>query len=536
MGSVRRRLAAVAAVLLAAGTLASCASSASAPRAGHHGRASSTTGPSTSSVPGTSSTVAAPGAASENLLTYGYGNARDGSGPESPSLAGIGRSPRWRQDLSAGVYGQPLVDGHLVVVATEDDFVDAFDTTTGKRAWSFSIGKPAQQSAVQSAPTLSSSCGDVYPLGITGTPVIEAAPNEIFVAGEVQRAGTSGWTGIEHIMASATFTSAGARIRWIREIDPPGAGSRYIIPAEQQRSSLTLTGGRVYAEFGGLSGDCGRYVGYVVSLAVSGSGSLAYFRVPTTREGAIWAPGGAAVGSHGELYVATGNSANESAGQPFDYGDAVIGLTSTAGGLKVDSYFAPSNWRALNVKDRDLGSAGPVVLPGGKLIFEVGKTPPDGVSTGYLLAAASLGGLGRPLYSGAVCPNGGSVFGAEATAELTLNGRHVTYIYVPCPSGTVALTLKGDTAAPSFSVAWVAPPAAGGNGPPILAGGLVWSLATGADGGSGGPALYGLDPRTGALVVARTTAPVEHFSTPGAGDGEIFVPTTNGLEAFAPTS
>jgi hypothetical protein len=533
MGSLHRRVAA--AVLALGALLAGCASPGAAPEGQQRARASSSTGPPPSSGRATSSTVATSGA-SENLLTYGYGNARDGTGPNSPSLGGIGRSPRWRQVLSAGVYGQPLVDGRLVIVATEDDVVDAFDTATGKRAWSFSIGDPAQQSAVQSAPTLSNSCGDIFPLGITGTPVIDPTTSEIFVAGEVQRAGTSGWAGIEHVMAAASFTFTSARTRWIREIDPPGAGSRYLIPAELQRSSLTLTGGRVYAEYGGLSGDCGRYTGYVVSLPVTGSGPLACFRVPTSREGAIWAPGGASVGQNGELYVATGNSANESAGQPFDYGDAVIGLTSRAGRLEVDSYFAPSGWRAFNLKDRDLGSAGPVVLPGGKLIFEIGKTPPNGVSTGYLLDPAALGGIGNPLYSGSVCPDGGSVFGAEATTELTVKARHVTYIFVPCPSGTVALTLKGSTAAPSFSVAWVAPQAAEGNGPPVLAGGLVWSLATGANGGGGGFALYGLNPRTGALVVARATAPLEHFATPGAGDGSIFVPTTDGLEAFAPAS
>ena len=485
-GCVRRRLqpvaATVAAAVVAAGALAGCAPSGSAAPGRRHPGSTSATSTTRSSTAGAGSgTVAAPGSASQNLLTYGYGNARDGTGPETPSLAGIGNSPSWQQRLSAGVYGQPLVDGHLVVVATEDDYVDAFDTATGKRAWSFSIGNPAQQSAVQSAPTLSSSCGDVFPLGITGTPVIDAPMNEIFVAGEVQRAGTSGWQGIEHVMAAATFNSTRATIRWVRQIDPPGAGSAYIVAAEQQRSSLTLAAGRVYAEFGGLYGDCGRYQGYVVGLPTTGKASLGYFRVPTSREGAIWSTGGASVGLHGELYVATGNSANESPSEPFDYGDAVIGLTPAAGSLKIAGYFAPSDWPALNAEDRDLGSAGPAVLAGGRLIFEIGKTPPDGVSTGYLLDAASLGGLGRPLFTGAVCPNGGSVFGAEATANLILHGRHVTYIYVPCPSGTVALVLKGSTAAPSFSVAWVAPAsAASGNGPPIVAGGLVWSLATGA--------------------------------------------------------
>ncbi len=118
-------------------------------------------------------------------------------------------------------------------------------------------------------------------------------------------------------MVAATFGAKGAKVDWVREIDPPGAGTAYLVPAEQQRSALTLAGGTVYAEFGGLSGDCGRYQGYLVGLPVTGAGPVGYFRVPTSREGAIWAVGGASVGPSGELYVATGNSANESPERAF---------------------------------------------------------------------------------------------------------------------------------------------------------------------------------------------------------------------------
>jgi outer membrane protein assembly factor BamB len=107
-----------------------------------------------------------------------------------------------------------------------------------------------------------------------------------------------------------------------------------------------------------------------------------------------------------------------------------------------------------------------------------------------------------------------------------------TVIFVPCPSGTVALAVKKG-AHPSFTRIWEAP-AGNPNGPPILAGGLIWAISTGSDGGGGGNDLYGMDPSTGKVLVTESLAQVDHFVTPAAGDGEIFVGTTDGVEAFRP--
>jgi len=477
------------------------------------------------------------GARTGNLLTYDYGNGRDGLDTVDASLAGISKRAAWTRSLPGGIYGQPLVIGNQVIVGTEDDVVWGLNGSTGAIEWHFTVGSPVTAVTARATPGLSG-CGDIFPLGITGTPVIDGSHSaqghsEIFVAGEVQRPGTSDWQGIEHVLMAATITGTSATVLWSHQIDPPGAGSTYLIPAEQQRSALTLSGGRIYVDFGGLNGDCGNYQGYVVSMAESGQGVLETFKVPTSREGAIWSTGGASIASGGELFVATGNSANTSSGQPFDYGDAVIGLSP--GLTAIDSYFAPSNWYALNAADLDLGSGGPIQLPGGKLIFEIGKRETNGVSTGYLLDPTALGGIGHPLFSGPVCSNGGSVFGADAAQAVTVGGRSVTYVYVPCPSGTVALTIGGSASSPTFSVAWRAPSGVESNGPPILAGGLLWALSTGADGGAGkNQTMYGLSPLTGKLQVDRLVTPVEHFATPAAGDGRVFVAGQQGVEAFAP--
>jgi hypothetical protein len=59
-----------------------------------------------------------------------------------------------------------------------------------------------------------------------------------------------------------------------------------------------------------------------------------------------------------------------------------------------------------------------------------------------------------------------------------------------------------------------------------VAGGLVWALDW------DGAALYGMNPVTGHVVVHRTTDDLEHFATPGVGDGMLLVPSAGGVEAF----
>jgi hypothetical protein len=86
---------------------------------------------------------------------------------------------------------------------------------------------------------------------------------------------------------------------------------------------------------------------------------------------------------------------------------------------------------------------------------------------------------------------------------------------------------------PTFSVKWTAS-SGNPNGTPIVAGGLVWALATDADGGGGPSDLYGMNILTGKVEVAVGVRAVEHFATPGAGDGMIFVSSQTGVQAFKP--
>jgi hypothetical protein len=201
----------------------------------------------------------------------------------------------------------------------------------------------------------------------------------------------------------------------------------------------------------------------------------------------------------GNLFVATGNSFSA---DTFDLGDSVIELSPR---LKELGFFAPEDWAALNTGDVDLGSVGPALLPGGR-VFQIGK---GGV--GYLLDANDLGGIGGELSSAPVC--GGS-FGGTAH-----DGRS---IYVPCSDGLVALRVADDGR--SFDQVWRS--SAFDAGPPIVAGGLVWTVDLSSS------ALLGFDPAGGSEVVRQPMDEVSHFASPSSAPGCVFVPTYRSVTAF----
>src|SRR5215471_1892128 len=92
--------------------------------------------------------------------TYHRDAARTGVAPAQPTAGPL--SIAWRRHLDGAVYGQPLVIGGLVIAATEGDTVYGLDRATGTARWHVHLGTPVPLSALP--------CGNIDPLGITGTP------------------------------------------------------------------------------------------------------------------------------------------------------------------------------------------------------------------------------------------------------------------------------------------------------------------------------------------------------------------------------
>jgi outer membrane protein assembly factor BamB len=368
--------------------------------------------------------------------------------------------------LDGDVYASPIVAGGLVVVATENDTLYAFDARSGAPRWSRHLGDPVDASTLP--------CGDIRPItGITGTPVADPSSGLVYVVAFVRPG--------RHLLYSVALD--GGRVKGSVPIDPPADP-----PAtEQQRGALALASGTVYVPFGGLTGDCGQYHGWVVGAPLSGAAAISY-RVPCGRACGLWAPGGPTVDAGGDLWVASGNSDSTTT---FDYANAVLRLTPDLG---LRDWFAPSDWAALSASDQDLGSISPALLDGG-LAWISGK---DG--TGYLLRRDRLGHAGGQIASTRACPSfGGTSYSAPV-------------LYLAC-SGEVA-AVAVDPAAPAASVTWRT--ALDSPGSPIVAYGAVWVVETGTG------RLTALDPRDGHRLSSYSGRSAMHFATPAAAGGRVY--------------
>lgn len=404
---------------------------------------------------------------------YHLNAARTGNSASFPAFAGS-LTAGWATALDGAVYAEPLVVHGRVIAATEGDSVYALDSQTGSILWRQKLGTPVPLSTLP--------CGDIDPLGITGTPAYDPATGSLFAVAEV--------SGPKHVLF-ALDPNTGA-VRWSRDMDLAGDDPT----THQQRPALAVANGYVYIDFGGLSGDCGQYVGEVVGVPTSGQGGTIAYRVPVARAGGIWATGGPVIDGAGNVYVSVGNGVSTTT---YDGSDSVLELSPT---LTLESWFAPSTWAADNAVDADLGSLSPVLVPGG-WVFIAGKS-----GFGYVLRQGSLGAIGGQVSTAPVC-NG---FGGAATSGST--------IYVPCFDAVREVQVGADG---SLTGGWLSR-AAGGL--PVVGGGAVWSLniASGR--------LAAIDPATGAELGGIAVGAVPHFASPTLWQGQIFVGTLAGVSSF----
>jgi polyvinyl alcohol dehydrogenase (cytochrome) len=450
-------------VLLLAVSACSSGAPTSAPAAGGDSTAAS------AAASGPASGTPSSGPASD-WPTYHHDNARTGVAPGFATATRL--TGAWRAKLDGAVYGQPLVVGDLVLAATEHDTVYGLDAAHGTVRWSAHLGTPV--------PLADLPCGNIDPLGITSTMVYDPATHLVFVLAET--------TGGRHTLYGIDVGSGAVRLR--REAEPP-KGDRL---AHQQRSALTLLGGRVYIAYGGLTGDCSQYIGSVVGVPTTGAGGIVSYAIPTTREGGIWAPGGASV-YNGHLLYAVGNG--ESTGGRYDGSDSVIALSPD---LALVDRFTPAVWAQDNAADLDLGSMSPAVV--GSHVFIAGKR-----GVGYVLDAGRLGNMGGQVSSAHVC----SAFGGASVVGDT--------VYVPCPDGTRAVRVD---AAGRQHVLWHAAVAAPGS--PVVGGG-IWVVDYDAG------ILFVLDPATGDARTRISIGKAPHFASPTLSAGRAYIGTLTGVTA-----
>ncbi|HEX3481544.1 MAG TPA: hypothetical protein VHT91_41320, partial [Kofleriaceae bacterium] len=240
----------------------------------------------------------------------------------------------------------------LVIAATEANQVTAFDPT-GAMVWRVELGAPQPMpNAAEGA-----NCGNINPLGITGTPVIDAATGTLYLDAMIRDGNAA-----HHRIFALSVDDGATRSGWPVDVATAlkGTATAFAPAPQNQRGGLTLVGGRVYVPYGGHSGDCGNYRGWVVAVPADQPSALTAFESTSTRAG-DWTPGG--VSSDGtSVFTVFGNGG----GTTWGHSEAALRLgPGAAFSGNAPDYWAPPNWQSLDQSDTDLaGPAMPLDLPG----------------------------------------------------------------------------------------------------------------------------------------------------------------------------
>ncbi|MGH6817790.1 MAG: hypothetical protein ACREC1_03340 [Methylovirgula sp.] len=471
-----------------------------------------------------------PARAGPSILTY-HGEAQRSGHFVVPGLTwdrarSLHLDPTFHAELSGRLYAQPLYwqpsdsGPALLIAVTQNNVVYALDAHTGHILWQRQLGTPVPLSSVP--------CGNILPpFGITGTPVIDAESETLFVDAAVTEP-----SGLHHLVFALALKDGTILPNWPVDVagelagkDPP-----FVASLENQRGALLIAGGTLYVPYGSFF-DCRPYHGTVVGIPLSDPHKVMRWAT-RAMGGGVWAPGG--IASDGtSLFLATGNTFDAT---DWADGEAVIRLPfDLQGPPDQGDFFTPTDWRDLDAQDSDLGGIAPLLIdvPDGNgrrpLVLALGKN-----GKAYLLDRTNLGGVGGALAVAQVSARG--IFAAAAVYPAGDS------VYVAFPgtgtscakgdSGLVVVAVRGGKP-PTLATAWCA--SVEGWGAPIAtttdghSNPIVWAL-----GAEGDNRLHAFRGDTGEVLFSGPSLNgLRHFQTLIATQDRLYVGADGTIYAFA---
>jgi hypothetical protein len=299
--------------------------------------------------------------------------------------------------VDAPIFAQPLyVSGvtvggsshNLLIVATENDSVYAFDANSFTLLWQVSLLGAEEQpvlpyDACADLLWTNTSSENAPALGITATPVISRSigPNgTIYVLAMSMPTNSSQQFAYARLHALDLSTGQEMQTKKLKSpvtisaTFPSLTGTITFNPYIQRgRPGLLLQGGIIYTGWGSQC-DIQTYYGWIITFNAKTLQQISVMNTNPNQNpngglggGGVWGSGGALAGSpEGSIYLMTGDGLFDTnlSGTGFpstgDYGDAFMRVSPS---LAVLDYFAPSNQYQLASLNSDLGSGGVVVLP-----------------------------------------------------------------------------------------------------------------------------------------------------------------------------
>lgn len=445
------------------------------------------------------------------------------------AAASLKRDTNFNGAISGPVYAQPLyIEGGpggraLLIAVTESNNVYALDAATGQIVWKVNVGAPV---------TSGLPCGDITPLGITGTPVVDLATRTMFF--DAMTPPTGGMTN-RHLIYALNVDTGTTNTGWPVDVNATARFSTNNINtniftsfSQNQRSALGLFGGYVYVAYSGLDGDCSAYHGWLVGVQETNPSAVLAWST-TANKGGSWGVGGVATDDGTNAFITTGNTMGATS---WGGGEAVIRFQPGPifSGLTND-FWAPTNWPSLDTADLDLSGCGPLIVdvPGAtpsQLVVALGK---DGNE--YLLNRTNLGGVTVPLAQAHLTSQ------ALRQAAVTYRTALGTYVAFSTTAGEQIIAFRiTPTSPPTIQGVWTN--GDGGLGSPFATSTdgsnniIVWVVGT-----EGDQKLHGFNGDTGAVVYSggganELMSGTHRFSTAIAARGRIYVANDNKVYAF----
>jgi len=466
----------------------------------------------------------------DSVVTYHNSNQRDGAyAIDSLTLAAAANMHRdngFDGTITGHVYAQPLfwkpkgTKHGLVIVATESNTVYALNESSGKVVWKATLADPMPLSQLP--------CGNIDPMGITGTPVIDPASGRLYLS-----AMTKTGNGARHMVYALSLSDGSVVSGWPLDMQAllTGQGASFNSSIHGERSALLFFKNKLYVNYGGHFGDCGAYHGTVAQIDPNTPTLEANWQTRASG-GGIWAQGGIA-GDGTNLFATTGNTFGASSWQD---GEAIIRLHP--GLVHSDDshdFFTPSNWKSLDNSDQDLGGteALPIDIHGARTAKRVIAFGKDG--NAYLANRNNLGGVGGQIQVTQV--SNGSIRTAPAIYE-TDTSTMIAFTHSGsshCSGSNVTMLNIAASGNTPISFAWCAQYNGNYGGPIVTttdgaANAIVW-----VPGAEGDNQLHGFNALNGSVVFSGTgtsMSGLHHYQTILATEKRFYVAGDNKVFAF----
>src|SRR5207244_1340884 len=160
----------------------------------------------------------------------------------SAAADGLTRDLNFNGTISGNVYAQPLYieggpNGPVIIAVTESDNVYALNATTGTVVWQRNLGAPVPLSHL--------GCGNIDPVGITSTPVVDLASRALFIDAFTT---PDGGTTKKHLIFSLNVDTGAINAGWPVDVNTAAHYNSITFDSavQEDRGALALVGGRVY--------------------------------------------------------------------------------------------------------------------------------------------------------------------------------------------------------------------------------------------------------------------------------------------------